>query len=137
MLWGASCTIALSACWAQRCWPLTVLHVQMSHFYTVDTLLVFFVLLTLLLALRLLERRTLGRGVLVGLAFGLALATKVSAAPLVVPVALAWLWEAEIRLQRAGVRRARQSCRAPLRRRGGVDGPRPCWGWRSPASSRC
>jgi len=72
----------------------TVLHVQMAHFYTVDTLLVFFILLTLLLALRLLERRTLGRGLAVGGTLGLALATKVSAAPLALPVALAWLFGA-------------------------------------------
>lgn len=73
----------------------TVLHVQMAHFFTVDTLLVFFVLLTLLQTLRLLDRRSLGRGILVGVAFGLALATKVSAAPLVVPITLAWLAGAE------------------------------------------
>lgn len=69
---------------------LAVLHIQLAHFYTVDTLLTFFVVLCLSLSVDLLRHPTLGRGALAGIAWGLALATKVSAAPLIVPLALAW-----------------------------------------------
>jgi 4-amino-4-deoxy-L-arabinose transferase-like glycosyltransferase len=69
----------------------TVLHIQLAHFYTVDTLLTFFVLLTLLQTVLLVRRPSLGRGALAGGAWGLALASKVSAAPLIVPIALAWI----------------------------------------------
>lgn len=70
---------------------LTVLHIQLAHFYTVDTLLTFFVLLTLLQAVHLVRRPSLGGGILAGGAWGLALASKVSALPLAVPIALAWI----------------------------------------------
>ncbi|HEV7128643.1 MAG TPA: DUF2298 domain-containing protein, partial [Ktedonobacterales bacterium] len=88
--------------------------VQVSHYYAVDTVLVFFVLLTLLACVRLVQHaavavdvagevddaldRWLPRrpswgiwrdGALVGAALGLAVATKVSALPLLVPVAIA------------------------------------------------
>ena len=92
--------------------------VQVSHFYAVDTLLVFFVLLTLLACVRLVQRsdRVLGTieqenadgssdtfdvlpsiwsswrgGLFIGVAFGLAMATKISALPLLAPVLLALL----------------------------------------------
>ena len=67
----------------------SVLHVQLAHFYTVDVLLAFFGMLALALAAKV----ALGAGPVrqagLGVVLGLALATKVSAAPLllVVPVA--------------------------------------------------
>ena len=67
---------------------LAVLHIQLAHFYTVDPLLTFFVLLTLVLAAGVARaggsRPGAGRRQQVGLGFalGLALATKISAAPL-------------------------------------------------------
>ncbi len=76
---------------------LAVLHVQNARFYTVDPILTAWVMLSLNLAAaeRPLQgnvswRRTWGRRAALGVALGLALATKVSAAPLllVVPVAL-------------------------------------------------
>ncbi len=70
---------------------VTVLHVQLAHFFAVDTLLAFFVLLTVHLAIGLVDRPTLWRGVGVGGAWGAALATKVSAAPLGMAVAVAWV----------------------------------------------
>jgi len=70
---------------------VTVLHVQLAHFFAVDTLLAFFVLLTVDLAIDLVDRPTLWRGVGVGAAWGAALATKVSAAPLGMAVAVAWV----------------------------------------------
>jgi YYY domain-containing protein len=81
--------------------------IQVAHFYAVDTVLTFFVLLTLLGCLWLVRapragealapaRGTLAgvwgawwQGLLVGAALGLAVASKISALPLVVPVLLA------------------------------------------------
>ena len=70
---------------------VTVLHVQLAHFYAVDTVLAFFILLTVCLAIDLAARPTLWRGLGVGAAWGAALATKVSAAPLGLAVAAAWV----------------------------------------------
>ena len=71
---------------------LTVLHIQLAHFFTVDSLLAFFVVLTVLLAVDLARKPSFGRGLRVGIAWGMALATKVSAAPLLAVVTLAWLF---------------------------------------------
>lgn len=70
---------------------MTVLHIQMAHFFTVDTLLTFFIVLAVLLAVQLARRPSLGKGALLGLVWGMALATKVSAAALGLTVGLAWL----------------------------------------------
>lgn len=71
---------------------LTVLHIQLAHFYVVDPLLAFFSTLTVLLAVHAVKRPRLANCFPLGAAWGCALATKVSAAPLGVPVALAWLF---------------------------------------------
>ena len=68
-----------------------VLHIQLSHFAGVDTLLTLFVVLSILGALRAAERRTWGASAMAGAAVGLALATKASAAPLMLPLFLAHL----------------------------------------------
>jgi len=73
----------------------TPLQVQLSHFYTVDKMLLFFVTLTVLACVVLVDTAKPVRwSLLAGLGYGLALATKFSAAPLVVPltVALAMRW---------------------------------------------
>jgi 4-amino-4-deoxy-L-arabinose transferase-like glycosyltransferase len=62
---------------------LAVLHVQNAHFYTADTLLTFFVLLALTLAAEVAQGGGRGWSIALGIAFGLALATKVSALPLI------------------------------------------------------
>jgi len=69
---------------------LAVLHVQLAHFYTVDPILTFFVVLTLYLAAGV--ARGAGRATQIGLgvALGLALATKVSTAPLALAVPVAY-----------------------------------------------
>ncbi len=90
----------------------TPFEVQVAHFYAVDTVLLFFVLLTLLACVALAqggERRPRAAearadlsaalpagiwgpwvaGIWVGASFGLAMATKVSALPLLVPISLA------------------------------------------------
>jgi hypothetical protein len=66
-----------------------VLHVQLAHFYTVDPLLTFFVMLTLNLAADVAQGGGWQRRVALGVAFGLALATKVSALPLILAVYVA------------------------------------------------
>jgi hypothetical protein len=73
----------------------TPLQVQLSHFYTVDTMLLFFVTMTVLACVVLVDTAKPVRwSLLAGLGYGLALATKFSAAPLIVPltVALAMRW---------------------------------------------
>jgi hypothetical protein len=59
-----------------------VLHVQQAHYYTADSLLTFFVMLTLYLAAGVARGSGRRHQVALGVALGLALATKVSAAPL-------------------------------------------------------
>jgi YYY domain-containing protein len=73
----------------------TPLQVQLSHFYAVDTLLLFFVTLTVLACVVLVDTdKPVRWSLIAGLGYGLALATKFSAAPLAVPlcVALAMRW---------------------------------------------
>ncbi|HKV03454.1 MAG TPA: glycosyltransferase family 39 protein [Ktedonobacteraceae bacterium] len=73
----------------------TPFQLQLSHFYTVDTMLLFFVTLTVLACVVLVDTDKPVRWSLVaGLGYGLALATKFSAAPLAVPlfVALMMRW---------------------------------------------
>ena len=68
----------------------TPLQLQLSHFYAVDTMLVFFVILTILACVILVDTDAPMRWALVaGLGYGLALGTKVSAAPLAVPLLVA------------------------------------------------
>ncbi len=71
---------------------VTVLHIQLSHFYTVDALLTFFVVLTISLCVDLFRQPSWRAALFLGAVWGLALATKVSAAPLIVPIALAWFF---------------------------------------------
>ncbi|HEY6286869.1 MAG TPA: DUF2298 domain-containing protein, partial [Ktedonobacteraceae bacterium] len=68
----------------------TPLQVQLSHFYAVDTILLFFVTLTVLAYVVLVDTdKPVRWSLIAGLGYGLALATKFSAAPLVVPLAVA------------------------------------------------
>jgi hypothetical protein len=69
---------------------LAVLSIQLAHFYTADTLLTFFVMLTLVLAAKVARGAGLGQQIALGVALGLALATKVSAAPLLLVVLVAF-----------------------------------------------
>jgi len=65
-------------------YALAVLPIQLSHFYAVDTLLTFFISLTLYLSILLYRNFNLKKSILCGVAFGLALATKISATVLLV-----------------------------------------------------
>jgi len=71
---------------AAACLALTVLHIQLAHFYTVDTLLTMLVVATMYFAARFAQTRARREAFAMGVAFGLAMATKISAAPLVVPI---------------------------------------------------
>ncbi len=65
----------------------TPLQLQLSHFYAVDSVLLFFIALTLLACVALVDTDAPIRwSLLAGLGFGLAMATKFSAAPLIVPL---------------------------------------------------
>lgn len=63
-----------------------VLPIQYSHFYTSDILLTMFVTLTILRILKFYNKPTILNAVLVGVSFGLCLATKISAIPLVAAI---------------------------------------------------
>jgi hypothetical protein len=69
---------------------LAVLHIQLAHFYVVDSLLALFVVLALVQAVRVVQEPDLRKALALGAAWGAALACKVSAAPLLLPVTLAW-----------------------------------------------
>ncbi|MEO8973480.1 MAG: glycosyltransferase family 39 protein [Ktedonobacteraceae bacterium] len=70
----------------------TPFQIQLSHFYAVDTMLLFFVVLTMLACVALVNTNKPIRWSLVaGIGYGLALATKFSAAPLIVPLFVALL----------------------------------------------
>jgi len=69
---------------------LSVLHIQLAHFYTVDPLLTFWVMLTLNLAAGVTHGAGRGRQAALAVALGLALATKVSAAPLALVIVAAY-----------------------------------------------
>ncbi len=74
---------------ASACVAVTVLHIQLSHFYAVDTLLTLLIVATMFFAVRYAQMGTRHDKVLMGVAYGLALATKVTAAPLIVPIVVA------------------------------------------------
>jgi len=70
---------------------LAVIHIQMSHFYTSDPLLTFFLTGSMLFLAGLARTGRLRDAALAGLLFGLALATKVSAAPFLLAAGVAAL----------------------------------------------
>ena len=69
---------------------LAVLQVQLAHFYTADTLLTFAAMLTLNLAADVSRGAGRRRQIALGITLGLALAIKVSAAPLILAVLVAY-----------------------------------------------
>ncbi len=68
-----------------------VLHIQLAHFYTVDTLLTLLVLLALDRAMRVAQHGRRRDGAWLGVWLGAALATKLSVLPLAGVAVLAWL----------------------------------------------
>jgi len=68
----------------------SVLHIQLAHFYAVDGVLTFFIVLAVYLAVDVMRTGSLGRSALLGASVGLALASKFSAAPVLLTVVVAW-----------------------------------------------
>ena len=89
-LWPRRRRLALGALAAAALVSLSVLHIQLAHFYTVDPLLAFWVMLTLDLAAGVAHGAGRGRQAALAVALGLALATKVSAAPLALVIVVAY-----------------------------------------------
>jgi hypothetical protein len=70
-------------------YAIGVLPIQLSHFYAVDTLLTCFILATLYAILNFYEKPAIKTSLLVGVFFGLSLATKISAAVLLASIGTA------------------------------------------------
>ncbi len=69
-------------------YSVSVFPIQVSHFYAVDTLLTFFIILTLYQLTRFYENTSIKNALLTGVFFGFSLATKISAVHLVIPALL-------------------------------------------------
>lgn len=78
---------------ASACIAVTVLHIQLAHFYAVDTLLTFLIVTTMYFAARYAQSNQRRDAILLGISFGLAMATKITALPLIVPITVA-TWRA-------------------------------------------
>ena len=75
---------------AASCVAFTPFEVQQTHFYTVDIMTLFFVMLTVLACVKLIRTEKPVRwAMIVGLGYGLGLATKTSTAPLLLPLLIA------------------------------------------------
>jgi len=77
---------------AAALYALAVLPIQLSHFFTVDIWLTFFVTATLYLAIRYVDRPTYGRALLLALPVGCAFATKASVPSLILPLLVMAGW---------------------------------------------
>lgn len=75
---------------------LTVLHIQLSHFGTVDTLLGLLVVLVVSKAVDVGRTGSRANGIMLGILLGMALATKFSAIPLVAVALSGWLASVEV-----------------------------------------
>ncbi len=78
-----------AACLASLFLAFTVFHIQLSHFTTVDMMLASLVVVTVYFCARIMETGGLRDYGLAGLFAGLALATKFSAAPILLPILFA------------------------------------------------
>lgn len=70
-------------------YSISVLPIQLSHFYAVDTALTFFILTTIYFLLLFYEKPTFKKAILIGIFFGLSLATKISASVLLSSILIA------------------------------------------------
>lgn len=86
-------------------YTLTVLPIQLSHFFTVDPWLTAFVTIALYLSIRYMDLPGFQRAALLGVAVGCAFATKASVPSLLAPLLLAFgvaFWRSEYRLRIVG-----------------------------------
>lgn len=74
-------------------YAISVLPIQLAHFYAVDTPLTFFITLALYQLVLFVKRPSLPRVLIIGLLTGLALATKTSALVLTAPIGIALLFK--------------------------------------------
>ncbi len=74
---------------ASLIYSLSTLPIQYSHFYTVDIILTTFILFTILRIVIFYKNPTIPNAILVGISFGLSLATKISATPLLAAITTA------------------------------------------------
>lgn len=74
---------------AGACVAFTVLHIQLAHYYAVDTLLTLLCIATIYFAVRYAQIGRTREALWMSIAFGLALATKITAFPLVFPIIVA------------------------------------------------
>ncbi|HBY95603.1 MAG TPA: hypothetical protein DEP84_16885 [Chloroflexi bacterium] len=114
---------------------LATLHVQLAHFYTVDPLLTALVMAALLAMTAVAERGSLRASALAGLATGLAIGTKFSAAILFLPLVLAHAIDGFDARQQARLHtlwRGPGRVRAALDLWNGLDAQRG-WRWLLPA----
>ncbi len=68
---------------------ITVLHIQLAHYYAVDTLVTLFCIATIYFAARYAQIGRTREALWMSVAFGLALSTKITAFPLVFPIVVA------------------------------------------------
>jgi uncharacterized membrane protein len=68
---------------------ITVLHIQLAHFYAFDVVMAFFVVAALYFDVRIAQGGTRGDTILAGLCTGLAIGSKFSALPAVLPLGVA------------------------------------------------
>ncbi len=87
---------------ASACIAVTVLHIQLAHFYAVDTLLAMLVVVTMYCAARFAESGSRRDLIAMSVAYGLALATKTTAIVLIMPMVVAILRTGERESGRAG-----------------------------------
>ncbi len=73
---------------------LAVLHIQLSHFFAAETFQTLFIVSSLYFMVQIVRRGLPRDSLLAGLFVGLALATKVSSAPILLPLALAHVFAA-------------------------------------------
>ena len=100
---AASSMAGASALLAAVFSSFTVLHIQLSHFLTVDTFLTTFITLGMYFAIDIVRKGSLKAGLLMGVALGMAMGTKVSVAPLVPSIVVAWLVVGVARVKRPSI----------------------------------
>jgi YYY domain-containing protein len=71
----------------------SVIHIQASHFYTVETFLTLFIVIAMLFLLKVMETGKIRHSAFAGIFIGLAFATKVSAAPILGALMVAHLMQ--------------------------------------------
>ncbi|HVT01449.1 MAG TPA: glycosyltransferase family 39 protein [Patescibacteria group bacterium] len=70
-------------------YAVSVLPIQYSHFFTSDILLTFIISLLLLFVINFYQKPQLKKAIIIGILFGLALATKISAIPIIISITMA------------------------------------------------